>query len=71
LLNNIRLSDTDIKNKNGAIKHDCAVFKFKVRSAYVKLYIKDVLESNRLCKDTSCKCEKYAIYRKTSLHNIL
>ena len=35
------------------------------------LLVEFVLESNRLCKDTSCKCEKYAIYRKTSLHNIL
>ena len=35
------------------------------------LHKKDVLESNRLCKDTSCKCEKYTIYRKISLHNIL
>ena len=35
------------------------------------LPVEIVLESNRLCKDTSCKCEKYAIYRKTSLHNIL
>lgn len=40
-------------------------------NSYVKLYIKIVLESNRLCKDTSCKCEKYTIYRKISLHNIL